>query len=595
MSDAPIRDLKRTHMCGELRAHHEGQDVVLFGWVRSHRDKGGVVFIDLRDREGWVQVIFDASDNPEAHEAASRVRGEWVVCVTGRVRSRGDMVNRDLATGEIEVLGHRLVVLNPSEVPPFEIRDEVDTHEEKRLEYRYLDLRRPTLQKNLMLRSRLTQAVRANLTEQGFLELETPYMVKYTPGGARNFLVPSRLNPGSFYALAESPQLFKQLYMVSGLDRYFQVTRCFRDEDFRLDRQPEFTQVDLEMSFADEGDVQTVMERAFAAMFREGLGIDLELPLPRLTYDEAMRRFGSDKPDIRFGLEHVDVTTHVARHQGGGHPLFERTLADGGIVKAIRVPHSLSRSDLDKLESEAKALGAGGLGRAKVAEDRTWSQSPFAKKLAPELQQEISEAASAEPTDVLLFQFGAARMVHGVLSALRLQLAKKLDLIPSGSWSPLWVTDFPLFEQDEESGRFVAAHHPFTSPREEDVDRLKTDPGSCRARAYDLVLNGFEVAGGSVRIHRSDVQAKVFDALSISEREQRAKFGFLLDALSYGAPPHAGIAAGLDRIVMLLARASSIRDVIPFPKTARGLDLMSGAPSPVDAQQLAAVHIGLKG
>lgn len=594
MADRPIRDLKRTHMCGQLRAEHVGQDVVLFGWVRSQRDKGGVVFIDLRDREGHVQVIFDASDDAAVHDAASKVRSEWVVFVQGTVRSRGSMKNPDLATGEVEVVGHRIEVLNRSEVPPFEIRDDVDTFEEKRLQYRYLDLRRPVLQKNLMLRSKLTQTVRSSLSQMGFLELETPFMVKYTPGGARNFLVPSRLNKGSFYALAESPQLFKQLYMVSGFDRYFQVTRCFRDEDLRQDRQPEFTQVDLELSFAEEEDVMSVMERVVADMFQTGLGIQVTLPFPRMAYDEAMARYGSDKPDLRFGLEHVDATATVREHAAGGNPLLERALGEGGILKLMRVPHPLSRKEMDELESEAKKLGAAGLGRAKVSEDYTWTQSPFAKNTSAELQRALSQRASAEPGDVLLFQFGPARKVHMVLGHLRLHLGHKLGLIPAGTWSLSWVTEFPLFELDESTGRFVAAHHPFTSPREEDVDRLKTDPGACRARAYDLVLNGTEIAGGSVRIHRTEVQSKVFDALSISPEEQRQKFGFLLDALNYGAPPHAGIAAGLDRVVMLLAGASSLRDVIPFPKTTKGLDLMSSAPTPVDDSQLADVHLKLR-
>lgn len=578
-------------MCGALRAEHIGQDVVLFGWVRSHRDKGGVVFIDLRDREGYVQVIFDASDDPQVHEVASKVRPEFVVAIEGRVRSRGEMRNPELPTGEVEILGTRIQVLNPSETPPFEIRDDVDTFEDKRLAHRYLDLRRPVLQRNLILRSRLTQAVRAALTEQGFVELETPFMVKYTPGGARNFLVPSRLNPGSFYALAESPQLFKQLYMIAGFDRYFQVTRCFRDEDLRQDRQPEFTQIDLEMSFAEEQDVMDVMENVLCAMFRTALDVDLPRPFARMSYDEAMARFGSDKPDLRFGLEHTVVTDTVQAHGGGGHPLFEQTVADGGMVKAMRVPHPLSRKELDTLEADAKALGAKGLGRAKVAEDGTWTQSPFAKSLSAELQQAISQRCQAESGDVLLFMFGAPKLVHTVLNHLRLKLGTQFDLVQPDDWKVLWVTDFPLFEFDEASGTHVAAHHPFTSPREEHVDSLKANPSACRARAYDLVLNGNEIAGGSVRIHRSEVQAKVFDALSIDAETQRAKFGFLLDALAYGAPPHAGIAAGLDRIVMILAGASSLRDVIPFPKTTRGLDLMSGAPTPVDERQLADVHL----
>jgi len=485
-------------------------------------------------------------------------------------------------------VAEQIEVFNKSKTPPFEVKDDVDTFEDKRLAHRYLDLRRPVLQRNLMLRSRLTQLARESLDEQGFLELETPFMVKYTPGGARNFLVPSRLNPGAFYALAESPQLFKQLFMIAGYDRYFQITRCFRDEDLRLDRQPEFTQIDLELSFGREREVKSVMEKVIRHMFAGALQIELPDPFPEMSYDEAMARYGSDKPDVRFGLEHVDVTDVAQARQGGGHPLFQSTLADGGLIKLLVVPaaHKLSRKDVDGLETEAKSMGASGLGRAKVSADGSWSQSPFAKGLDVACQQAISTAAGAGEGDLLLMQFGPAKKVHNVLHQLRMHLGRKLGLVPKNSFAPLWVTEFPLFEKDEESGRFVAAHHPFTSPRDEDVDRLTRDPAACRARAYDFVLNGYEVAGGSVRIHDPEVQSKVFDALSIGPEEQREKFGFLLDALSYGAPPHAGIAAGMDRLAMVATGASSLRDVIPFPKTSRGLDLMSGAPTPVSEKQL---------
>jgi aspartyl-tRNA synthetase len=417
--------------------------------------------------------------------------------------------------------------------------------------------------------------------------------VKYTPGGARNFLVPSRLTPGSFYALAESPQLFKQLFMISGYDRYFQIAKCFRDEDLRLDRQPEFTQIDIELSFGDERDVQATMEAVMKNVWREVLGVELPERFPRMSYDEAMRRFGSDKPDVRFGLEHVVLTDLVKAHEGGNTPLLEQAVRGGGMVKAMRIPaaHALSRKDLDLLEQEAKGVGAGGLGRAKVAEGGGWTQSPFAKTMTEGLRLAINEACAAEPGDLLLFQFGPARRVHTVMSHLRLHLGRKLGLVPEGAWAVLWVEDFPLFEHDETSGAYVAAHHPFTSPRPEDVERLATDPGACRARAYDLVLNGYEIAGGSVRIHDSAVQAKVFEALGIGPDEQRAKFGFLLDALSYGAPPHAGIAAGLDRLVMVATGAQSLRDVIPFPKTQKGTDLMSGCPTPVDPRQLEEVFV----
>ncbi len=583
-----IEAQKRSHMCGDLRKPQIGEEVVLMGWVHNYRDLGGALFIDLRDRSGVVQVVFDASASKEAHAIADQLRTEWVVGVVGRVRSRGDNVNPALPTGEIEVLVSYVQVFSRSETPPFAIDDQLDTAEEKRLLYRYLDLRRPKLQKTLMMRSKLNHIARKSLVEQGFVELETPYMVKYTPGGARNFLVPSRLNPGRFYALAESPQLYKQLFMIAGFDRYFQITKCFRDEDLRQDRQPEFTQIDVEMSFANADDVHQVMERVVKAMMHEVLGVEVAQPFPRMTYDEAMRRFGTDKPDVRYGLEHVVLTDLVQKHEGGGVPLFKQAVEHQGMVKALRVPgqHKLSRSEIDKLEAEAKGVGAGGLGRAKVAAGGQWTQSPFAKLISEKLRQEINEACGAEEGDLILFQFGPAKLVHVVLSHLRTHLARKFSLIPDGEWAILWVVEFPLFEMDERNGNAVAAHHPFTAPRPEDIVHLKSDPGRCRARAYDLVLNGNEVAGGSVRIHEPDVQAKVFEALGITKEDQRSKFGFLLDALSYGAPPHAGIAAGMDRLAMLFAGASSLRDVIPFPKTQRGADPMTGAPTSVDADQL---------
>ncbi len=592
-TDGPrlIAERPRTHMCGALRAEDLGQEVVLMGWVANHRDHGGAVFIDLRDRTGLVQVVFDQADSVPVHAVADRCRSEWVIGVVGRVRSRGDKVNPKLGTGAIEVVAHHIEVFSTAETPPFEITDDVETAEDKRLVHRYLDLRRPALQKNLVMRSKLAQVARRTLADRGFLELETPYMVKYTPGGARNFLVPSRQNPGSFYALAESPQLFKQLFMIAGYDRYFQVAKCFRDEDLRQDRQPEFTQIDVELSFGDEREVKKTMEAVLRAMWLEGLGVQLPDVFPEMGYDEAMARFGSDKPDLRFGLEHV-VLTEIVRDLGGLEP-FTAAVSSGGIVKAMRVPaeHNLSRKDLDGLEQEARGLGAAGLGRAKVAEHGTWTQSPFAKSISDDLRLAINEATQAGPGDLLLFQFGPARRVHTVLNQLRLSLGRKLDLIPEGVWAVLWVVEFPLFEQDEATGRFVAAHHPFTSPRAEDLDRLVTDPAACRARAYDLVLNGNEVAGGSVRIHDPAVQAKVFAALGIEPEAQREKFGFLLDALAFGAPPHAGIAAGLDRLVMLATGARSLRDVIPFPKTQRGTDLMSGCPTPVDNEQLAELAV----
>jgi aspartyl-tRNA synthetase len=583
-----ITEKKRSHHCGTLRASHEGEEVVLMGWVQSYRDLGGAVFLDIRDRTGLVQVVFDVAVNAEAHAIADRVRSEWVIGVVGKVRSRGSNVNPKLPTGEIEVLASFIQVFNRAETPPFEIADDVDTAEDKRLAHRYLDLRRPALQRNLLLRSRLNQVARQTLVEHGFTELETPYMVKYTPGGARNFLVPSRLNPGSFYALAESPQLYKQLFMIAGFDRYFQITKCFRDEDLRQDRQPEFTQIDVELSFGDMDDVQRVMEAVVRNMFQQALSVTLPERFPVMTYDEAMRRFGSDKPDLRFGLEHVVLTDLVKAHDGGGVPLFKQAIEQGGMVKVMRVPASvpMSRTDVDRLEPEAKGVGALGLGRAKVGADGSWSQSPFAKTISDGLRAAINEAVGAGENDYLLFQFGPPKLVHTVLSHLRLFIARRYDLIPKDRWAVLWVVEFPLFEHDEKTGTYVAAHHPFTSPRPEDVERLTSDPGACRAKAYDLVLNGNEVAGGSVRIHDPEVQAKVFEALSISPEDQRAKFGFLLDALSYGAPPHAGIAAGMDRLAMLITGATSLREVIPFPKTQRGQDMLTGAPTPVSEGQL---------
>lgn len=584
---------KRTRMCGEFRKAHEGEEVVVMGWVQSYRDLGGAVFLDIRDRTGLVQVVFDESSNQTAHAIADRARAEWVVGIKGKVRSRGSNTNPNLPTGEVEILAQYIQVFNPAKTPPFPIEDGIDTAEEKRLEHRYLDLRRPEVQKNFLVRSKINQIVRNALAEQGFLELETPYMVKYTPGGARNFLVPSRLNAGQFYALAESPQLYKQLFMISGFDRYFQIVKCFRDEDLRQDRQPEFTQIDLEMAFAQMEDVHQVMENVMRAIFRQVLATELPERFPVMSYDEAMARFGSDKPDLRFGLEHTVLTELIKKHDGGAVPLFKQVIDAGGMVKAMRVPgrHNLSRTETDKLELEAKGVGAQGLGRAKVAEDGTWTQSPFAKVITNELRLAINQAVGAEPNDLILFQFGAPKLVHTVMSHLRLLLGRKLDLIPKNEWKILWVVDFPLFEHDEKSGRYVAAHHPFTSPRPEDVDRLTSDPKSVKARAYDLVLNGNEIAGGSVRIHDADVQAKAFEALGISPQEREAKFGFLLQALQYGAPPHAGIAAGMDRIAMLLSGAQSLRDVIPFPKTQRGTDLMTAAPTAVDAAQLQELFI----
>lgn len=590
---SPFTEMQRTHSCGELNAAHVGEEVVLFGWVNQRRDHGRAIFVDLRDREGITQIVFDEGHGKEALERAGDLRLEYVIGVRGRVASRGAQVNEKIPTGEIEVLAEELFVFNEAKTTPFVVRDEMEASEELRLRYRYLDLRRPVMQRIFGTRHRISQVTRTFLTEQGFWELETPMLVRFTPGGARNFLVPSRLHPGSFYGLAESPQLFKQLYMVSGFDRYFQIVKCFRDEDFRLDRQPEFTQIDLEMSFVTADQVMAVMEGLLSRIFEQVLGEKIDQPLPRLTYDEAMARYGVDKPDIRFGLELCDVTEAVKELDGGGIPFFAQAVEEGGIVKLLCLPQGggMSRSELDKLEDVARSFGAKGLARAKIGPDGSWVQSPLAKLATPELRARINECAQAREGDVLLFQVGPARQVNGILGQLRVQLGKKLDLIPEGKHAPLWVVDFPLFEYSEEHEAYVAAHHPFTSPKATDVDLLLTDPGKVRSNAYDLVLNGFEVAGGSIRIHDATVQDKVFQALGIGEEERRDKFGFLLDALSYGAPPHGGIAVGLDRLVMLLVGAESIRDVIPFPKTQRGTDLMTGAPGDVSEKQLEDLHV----
>jgi aspartyl-tRNA synthetase len=587
-----IQELKRTHTCGELGEAQIGQRVVLFGWVQTRRDHGGCVFIDLRDREGLTQVVFDPQISPEAHALAGELRSEFVLGVRGTVAGRGAQVNPRMKTGAIEVKAEQLEIFNRAEAPPFAIEDQIDTHEEKRLAHRYLDLRRTPLQQTLAMRHRLSQATRNFLSSQGFLEIETPIMIRSTPGGARNFLVPSRSNPGRFYGLAESPQLFKQLYMVAGFDRYFQIARCFRDEDLRGDRQPEFTQIDLEMSFVSQDDVLQLVEGLVVALFRAAKGKEVKTPLPRLTYADAIARYGVDKPDTRFGLELADLTDLVASGDGS-IALFSQAVAQGGIVKALKLTGGggMSRTELDGLEEVAKSFGAHGLARAKVGAGGAWTQSPLAKTASPELREAINARLQAAESDVLLFQFGKAKQVNGVLGQMRVSLAKRLSMIPEGRDDLLWVADFPLFELSEETGKYVASHHPFTAPRPEDVPFLVSDPGRCRAIAYDLVLNGNELGGGSIRIHDHDVQARVFESLGIADAEARDKFGFLLEALRYGAPPHGGIAIGLDRLTMLLAGTESIRDVIPFPKTQRGWDLMTGAPGEISPDQLAELHL----
>jgi aspartyl-tRNA synthetase len=587
-----IQELKRTHSCGALGEAQIGARVVLFGWVQTRRDHGGCVFIDLRDREGLTQVVFDPQHSPEAHSLAGELRSEYVLGIQGTVAGRGSQVNPRMKTGAIEVKAERLEIFNRAEAPPFAIEDQIDTHEEKRLAHRYLDLRRAPLQRVLMTRHRLTHATRNYLSGNGFLEIETPYMIRSTPGGARAFLVPSRLNPGRFYGLAESPQLFKQLYMVAGFDRYFQIAKCFRDEDLRGDRQPEFTQIDLEMSFVSQDDVLALVEGLMVELFRVAKNKEITTPLRRLGYDEAMARYGVDKPDTRFGLELTDLTELVSGSDGS-IALFSQAVGQGGIVKCLKLPSGggMSRTELDGLEEVAKSFGAHGLARAKVGPGGTWTQSPLAKTVTPALRDAINARLEAAEGDVLLFQFGKPKQVNGVLGQLRVSLARRLSLIAADRDDLLWILDFPLFEHSEEHKAWVASHHPFTAPRPEDVPFLLSDPGRCRAIAYDLVLNGNELGGGSIRIHDSSVQAKVFEALGIGAAEAQEKFGFLLEALRYGAPPHGGIAIGVDRLTMLLAGTDSIRDVIPFPKTQRGLDLMTGAPGEVSAQQLAELHV----
>ena len=621
-----IDELKRTHHCAELRATDEKKEVVLFGWVASYRDHGGCVFVDLRDREGITQIVFDpeakgtAAATGEslemakaAYAAAQTLRSEWVIGVRGYVVSRGTNKNPRLATGEIEIHVVELTVFNRADTPPFELSDSIDTSEEKRLQYRYLDLRRAPLQKTLRVRHRINQTTRRYFDEQGFLELETPVMVKYTPGGARNFLVPSRMHLGKFFALAESPQLFKQLYMVAGFDRYFQIVKCFRDEDLRLDRQPEFTQIDVEMSFVNQDDIFRVMEGLIFSIWKTVLDIDLHETypsgrFPQMKFEDSMASYGNDKPDLRFGMPHVDLTELVIENAGGGVS-FWKDIADkftsgqyrkdlpAEIVKAMRIPASanLSRADSDKLEEFVKQMGSKGLARAKVDGQGNWTQSPLAKTITPELRAAINAKTEAKEGDLLVFQFGKESVVQTVMANLRVHVAKKMGLIPEsghgGHFNFLWVVDPPLFEYDDEKKTWAAAHHAFTRPHDACVGMLETDPGKVLCHRNDLVLNGFEIGGGSIRLHDPEVQAKVFRAIGIEAEEARQKFGFLLDALRFGAPPHGGIAVGMDRLAMLLSGAESLRDVIPFPKTQKGSDLMTDAPSHALPQQLAELRI----
>ncbi len=587
-----MNGLHRSHRCTEVGNELIGQQVTLMGWVQKRRNLGSLIFVDLRDRSGIMQVIFDEPIvGSEGFQKASELRSEFVIAVVGKVQKRTAAVNENLKTGEIEVVATELRILSAAKTPPFPIEENSQTKEELRLKYRYLDLRRPDLQRNLMMRSKVTGIIRAFLQEEGFLEIETPILQKSTPEGARDYLVPSRVHPGSFYALPQSPQLFKQLLMCSGYDRYFQVAKCFRDEDLRADRQPEFTQIDMEMSFVDMEDVIDVNQRLLAKVFKEALGVDVPLPIPRMTWQDAMDRFGSDKPDIRFGMELQDMSSVVA---DCGFGVFTGALEAGGSVRGINVKGqgAMPRKKIDKLVDFAKGCGAKGLAYLCVNEDGTYKSS-FAKFMTEEQLDALVKAMAGEPGDLLLFAADRNKIVWEVLGSLRLMLGKELGLYDEKEFAFLWVVDFPQFEWSDEQERFVAMHHPFTMPHEEDIDKLVSDPGAVRAKAYDIVLNGCELGGGSIRIHQSDVQEKMFEALGFSNEEAHERFGFLLDAFSYGVPPHAGLAFGLDRMIMLMMGADSIRDVIAFPKVKDASCLMTEAPTPVEDVQLEELSLAI--
>ncbi|MCM1185715.1 MAG: aspartate--tRNA ligase [Lachnoclostridium sp.] len=580
-----MKGLKRTHRCGELSSANIGETVTVMGWVQKQRNKGGIIFVDLRDRAGILQIIFEESDcGTENFEKAARLRSEFVAAVVGKVEKREAAANENLATGEIEVRATQVRILSEAETPPFPVEADSKTKEELRLKYRYLDLRRPDLQKNLMLRSAITTSIRAFMSGEGFLEMETPILTKSTPEGARDYLVPSRVHPGTFYALPQSPQLFKQLLMCSGYDRYFQLAKCFRDEDLRADRQPEFTQMDMEMSFVDVDDVIDVTERMVQKVCREAVGLEVKLPMPRMTWKEAMDRFGSDKPDTRFGMELTDVSETVA---DCGFAVFTSALEAGGSVRGINVKGQaeMPRKKIDALIEFAKGYGAKGLAYLSVQPDGSYKSS-FAKFMTEEKLKALVEVMKGKPGDLLFFAADKLKIVWSVLGALRCELAKQLQLIDNSAFNFLWITEFPLLEWSEEENRFVAMHHPFTMLMEEDLALLDTKPGEVRAKAYDIVLNGIELGGGSVRIFQNDIQEKMFEVLGFTREQAYERFGFLLNAFKYGVPPHAGLAIGLDRFVMLLAGADNIREVIAFPKVKDASCLMTDAPNVVDGIQL---------
>jgi len=587
-----IKGLKRTHMCGELTSQNVGEDVVLMGWVQRRRDLGGLIFVTLRDRTGIIQLVFDQEESSDLFDKAATLRSEYVIACRGQVVNRAlEAINPNMATGDIEVKAEELRILSKSETPPFYIEDNTNVSEALRYKYRYLDLRRPEMQRNLIIRHKIASLVRSFLNERGFLEIETPMLTKSTPEGARDYLVPSRVHPGKFYALPQSPQLFKQLLMLAGYDRYYQIARCFRDEDLRADRQPEFTQIDIEMSFVEVDDVLAINEELIAHIFKQVLDVDIPIPFKRMTYKEAMERYGSDKPDTRFGLELVDVSPLVANSE---FKVFSGIVKKGGSVRAINAKGAgakFSRRDIDSLGEFVKTYRAKGLAWINVTSEGV--KSPIAKFLSQEELDGILNHLNAESGDLLLFVADENEIVFQALGQLRLELARRLDIIPKDQYNLLWITEFPLFEFDQEEGRYVAKHHPFTSPMDEDLHLLESEPEKVRAKAYDMVLNGNEIGGGSIRIHDNSLQERMFKALGFTMEKAWEQFGFLLEAFKYGAPPHGGIAYGLDRIAALFAGRSSIRDVIAFPKVQNASDLMTNAPSLVDEKQLKELHISV--